>query len=138
MTMKIHERDTYVPDFEAGFKAGINYVRGKYDKIVERMIIAGEDIEKIVEYTEFTREEVEEVRENLKLKLNGWCVCSKMEMEQRVKYEEGMEEGLKRAKEISISNIVSTLKDMNVSTEMILEEIQEKFNLSLEDAQKYV
>ena len=53
-----------------------------------------------------------------------------MEMLERVKYEEGREEG--------ITILVSTLKDMNVPIQTILEKVQEKFNLSLETAKKYI
>ena len=44
--------------------------------------------------------------------------------------EEGREEG--------ITALVSTLKDMNVPIQTILEKVQEKFNLSLENAKKYI
>lgn len=43
---------------------------------------------------------------------------------------EGMEKG--------INALVSTLKDMNVPIQTILEKLQEKFNLSLESAKKYI
>lgn len=57
-----------------------------------------------------------------------------MEMLERVKFEEGREEG----REEGIAALVSTLKDMNVPVQIILEKVQEKFNLSLETAKKYI
>ncbi|MCI8292603.1 MAG: hypothetical protein HFH53_03590 [Hespellia sp.] len=57
-----------------------------------------------------------------------------MEMMERVKFEEGREEG----REEGIAALVSTLKDMNVPIQTILEKLQEKFNLSLETAKKYI
>ena len=57
-----------------------------------------------------------------------------MEMLERVKFEEGKEEG----REEGINALVSTLKDMNVPIQTILEKVQEKFNLSLETAKKYI
>ena len=57
-----------------------------------------------------------------------------MEMLERVKFEEGREEG----REEGITILVSTLKDMNVPIQVILEKVQEKFNLSLETAKKYI
>ena len=44
--------------------------------------------------------------------------------------EKGMEKG--------INALVSTLKDMNVPIQTIQEKVQEKFNLSLETAKKYI
>ena len=61
-----------------------------------------------------------------------------MEMLERVKYEEGREEGRKEEMERGITALVSTLKDMNVPIQTILEKVQEKFNLSLETAKKYI
>ena len=61
-----------------------------------------------------------------------------MEMLERVKYEEGREEGRKEEMERGITALVSTLKDMNVPIQVILEKVQEKFNLSLETAKKYI
>ena len=40
--------------------------------------------------------------------------------------------------ERGITILVSTLKEMNVPIQTILEKVQEKFNLSLETAQKYI
>lgn len=110
MAVNVCESDTYELDFESGFRAGVDFARSKYDKIVERMILAGEDIVKIMEYTKFTREEIEEVRENLKRKCSGWCHCSRMEMDERVKYEEGIKEGKKRAREEIVDILVSIMK----------------------------
>lgn len=45
---------------------------------------------------------------------------------------------LNRGREEGISVLVSTLKDMNVPVQMILEKLQEKFNLNLETAKKYI
>ena len=50
----------------------------------------------------------------------------------------GREEGRKEEMERGITILVSTLKDMNVPIQTILEKVQEKFNLSLETAQKYI
>lgn len=43
---------------------------------------------------------------------------------------EGLEEGIRA--------MVSALKDLNIPAQTILEKLQEKFNLSLETAKKYV
>lgn len=48
MTVNICESNTCESDFESGFRAGMDFVRSKYDKIVECMILAGEDIVKII------------------------------------------------------------------------------------------
>jgi hypothetical protein len=50
----------------------------------------------------------------------------------------GREEGRKEEMERGITILVSTLKEMNVPIQTILEKVQEKFNLSLETAQKYI
>ena len=50
----------------------------------------------------------------------------------------GREEGRKEEMERGITILVSTLKDMNVPIQTILEKVQEKFNLSLETAKKYI
>ena len=52
--------------------------------------------------------------------------------------EEGREEGRKEEMERGITILVSTLKDMNVPIQTIQEKVQEKFNLSLETAKKYI
>ena len=50
----------------------------------------------------------------------------------------GREEGRKEEMERGITILVSTLKEMNVPIQTILEKVQEKFNLSLETAKKYI
>lgn len=53
-----------------------------------------------------------------------------MEMLERVKFEEGLEEGIKA--------MASALKELDIPAQTILEKLQEKFNLSLETAKKYI
>ena len=57
-----------------------------------------------------------------------------LEYEAKTIRNEGMEEGMEKG----INALVSTLKDMNVPIQTILEKVQEKFNLSLETAKKYI
>lgn len=57
-----------------------------------------------------------------------------LEYEAKTIRNEGIEEGMEKG----INALVSTLKDMNVPIQTILEKVQEKFNLSLETAKKYI
>lgn len=57
-----------------------------------------------------------------------------MEMLERVKYEEGREEGLDEG----IRGTVSALKKLNIPLQNILAIIQEEYKLSLETAKKYI
>ena len=49
-----------------------------------------------------------------------------------------MNRGCEEGREEGITVLVSTLKDMDVPVQVILEKLQEKFNLSLEAAKKYI
>jgi len=75
---------------------------------------------------------VQGVTEVRKAKVNGdWRDdYMTMEMREREIREEERENG--------IMALVSTLKEMNVPIQTILEKVQEKFSLSLETAKKYV
>ncbi|EOS80895.1 hypothetical protein C817_01231 [Dorea sp. 5-2] len=57
-----------------------------------------------------------------------------LEYEAKTILNKGREEG----REEGITILVSTLKEMNVPIQTILEKVQEKFNLSLETAKKYI
>ena len=57
-----------------------------------------------------------------------------MEMLERVKYEEGIEEGLDEG----IRGTVSALKKLNIPLQNISAIIQEEYKLSLETAKKYI
>ena len=57
-----------------------------------------------------------------------------LEYEAKTIMNRGREEGRKEG----ITVLVSTLKDMDVPVQVILEKLQEKFNLSLEAAKKYI
>lgn len=57
-----------------------------------------------------------------------------LEYEAKTILNKGREEG----REEGITALVSTLQDMNVPIQIILEKVQEKFNLSLEAAKKYI
>ena len=57
-----------------------------------------------------------------------------LEYEAKTIRNEGLEEGLEKG----ITALVSTLKDMDVPVQAIMKKIQEKFNLSSENAKKYV
>ena len=61
-----------------------------------------------------------------------------LEYEAKAIRNEGLEEGMEKGMEKGINALVSTLKDMNVPIQTILEKVQEKFNLSLETAKKYI
>ena len=52
--------------------------------------------------------------------------------------EMGMEIGKAKGMEIGISGMVSSLRDFNIPDDDILQKIQEKYNLSLEDAEHYM
>ncbi len=53
-----------------------------------------------------------------------------MEMLERVKFEEGLDEGIR--------GTVSALKKLNIPLQNILAIIQEEYKLSLETAKKYI
>ena len=53
-----------------------------------------------------------------------------LEYEAKTIRNEGLEEG--------IMAMVSALRDLNIPAQIILERVQEKFNLSLEAAKKYI
>ncbi len=57
-----------------------------------------------------------------------------LEYEAKTILNKGREEG----REEGITILVSTLKEMNVPIQTIQEKVQEKFNLSLETAKKYI
>ncbi len=61
-----------------------------------------------------------------------------LEYEAKTIRNEALEEGMERGIDRGIYALVSTLKDMNVPIQTILEKVQEKFNLSLETAKKYI
>ena len=61
-----------------------------------------------------------------------------LEYEAKTIRNEALEEGMERGIDRGIYALVSTLKDMNVPIQIILEKVQEKFNLSLETAKKYI
>lgn len=50
----------------------------------------------------------------------------------------GREEGKAEGMEIGISGMVSSLRDFNIPDDEILQKIQEKYSLSLEDAERYM
>ncbi len=52
--------------------------------------------------------------------------------------EKGREEGLAKGREEGIQGMVAALKELNISTQIIINKLQEIFHLSSEDAQKYV
>ena len=57
-----------------------------------------------------------------------------LEYEAKTIKEEGREEG----REEGIHKMVSTLKELDIPMQIILQKIQEKFNLSPEASQKYL
>lgn len=50
----------------------------------------------------------------------------------------GREEGKAEGMEIGILGMVSSLRDFNIPDDEILQKIQEKYSLSLEDAERYM
>lgn len=104
--------DSDMDDVGEGLRAFLDYVNGVHvtdDEFIDRL--------------------EEEVK---KAKANGdWRDdYMTMEMREREIREEERENG--------IMALVSTLKEMNVPIQTILEKVQEKFSLSLETAKKYV
>ena len=57
-----------------------------------------------------------------------------LEYEAKTIRNEGFEKGLEKG----ITALVSTLKDMDVPAQTIMEKVQEKFNLSSENTKKYI
>ena len=57
-----------------------------------------------------------------------------LEYEAKTIWRQGYEEG----REESIQIIVSALNELDIPTQAILESLQKHFNLSLEDAKKYI
>ena len=55
-------------------------------------------------------------------------------MREQEKYEDGKEKGI----EIGILGMVSSLRDFNIPDYDILQKIQEKYNLSIEEAERYM
>ena len=52
--------------------------------------------------------------------------------------QENIEMGMEKGMEIGISGMVSSLRDFNIPDDDILQKIQEKYSLSLEDAEHYM
>ena len=56
--------------------------------------------------------------------------------------EEGKEEGLKEGKkegiDIGIKNLIDVLRELGFSSEQISSKIQQKFNISCDEANKYI
>lgn len=52
--------------------------------------------------------------------------------------QENIEMGMEKGMEIGISGMVSSLRDFNIPDDDILQKIQEKYSLSLEDAERYM
>ena len=52
--------------------------------------------------------------------------------------ERGMEQGLKQGIQRGIQSMVETLRELSVPEELILQKVQEKFNLTKEDAESYM
>jgi len=61
-----------------------------------------------------------------------------LEYEAKTLYRKGYEEGRKEVREENIKIVVSALRELDIPAEMILEELQDKFSISLETAKKYV
>lgn len=52
--------------------------------------------------------------------------------------ERGMEQGIKQGIQRGIQSMVETLRELSVPEELILQKVQEKFNLTKEDAESYM
>lgn len=50
----------------------------------------------------------------------------------------GMEEGLKEGKEIGIKNMIESGKEFGASFEKVFELVQDKYNMSGEETEKYM
>lgn len=111
--------DSDMDDVSDELRAFLDYVRGikTHDAFIDRL-----------------EEAIKQAKMNRKWRRDYMT----LEMLGRVKFEEGLEEGIEQGVEQGIKALVSTLKDMNVPAQIILDKIQEKFNLSAENAKKYV
>ena len=52
--------------------------------------------------------------------------------------EKGIEQGIEQGIKKGIQGLISALKDLNISEEVILQQLQEKFMLTKEEAEKYL
>ena len=52
--------------------------------------------------------------------------------------QENIERGIEQGIEQGIQNMVETLRELSVPEELILQKIQEKFNITREDAENYM
>ena len=52
--------------------------------------------------------------------------------------EQGLKQGIQRGIQRGIQNMVETLRELSVPEELILQKVQEKFNLTREDAENYM
>ena len=68
------------------------------------------------------------------------CNISEFFIEQatEIGLERGMEQGLEQGLEQGIRALVSTLRDFNHTNELIINKLVEKFELSEEEAMKYL
>ena len=52
--------------------------------------------------------------------------------------EQGIKQGIQRGIQQGIQSMVETLRELSVPDELILQKVQEKFNLTKEDAESYM
>ena len=83
-------------------------------------------------------DELEEAVENARKNREWRHEYMTLLMRDQENIEMGMEIGKAKGMEIGISGMVSSLRDFNIPDDDILQKIQEKYSLSLEDAEHYM
>ena len=110
-------------DVSPGLKAFLDYVAGKKpaDPFVEEL-----------------EEAVKNARKNREWRHEYMTLLMRDQENIEMGMEKGMEIGTARGMEIGILGMVSSLRDFNIPDDDILQKIQEKYSLSLEDAGRYI
>ena len=126
-------------DVSPGLKAFLDYVAGKkpadpfVDELEEAVKNARKNREWRHEYMTLLMRDQENIEKGIEQGIKkGMEQGVKKGMEQGVK--KGMEQGVKKG----IEAMVSALKDFSVNDADIIQTLQEKFELSREEAKKYV
>lgn len=106
-------------DVSQELKAFLDYVAGK----------ESEDV-----FVQQVKEAVKEAKKNRSWRLEFMTLL----MRDQENIERGRQQGIKQGIEKGIKQLVSTLHDLGISDEVILQKIQEKFQLSKEKAEKFL
>lgn len=126
-------------DVSKELKAFLDYVAGKptEDAFVEKLELAVKEAKRNrewrYEYMTLLMRDQENIEQGIK---QGMEQGIKQGMEQGIK--QGMEQGIKQGMKQGIEALISSLRELGVEDDMIVKKIQEKFNVSKEEAEKYV